>query len=115
MEAVREKKERQREKGSLVKAEIANKGERKTVTMTTSVLHQSIALRSRLLAHNSLTMTDNIDEAQGSIIQTVVTIVREIDAGSLDLVHVALRREGRLATIVVVVAADALGQDQRLI
>jgi hypothetical protein len=59
--------------------------------------------------------TEDIDEAQGSSIQAVMTKVREIDAGGLDLVHVAHRRGGGHLATTVVVTADALGRDQRLV
>lgn len=64
----------------------------------------------------SQTTTEDIDGCGGVRI-IVTTIAQEIDAGGQDLVHVAHRREGRLAIIIpnsTAVTADGHGRDRRL-
>ena len=104
---VREKRERRKGEGRSVKDDNTDKGERKTAMMTTSVFHQSIVHQSHLLTHKIQTTTEDID--RGSVVQIIVMMIGEINAG--DLVHVA-HRGGHPATTTLI--ADAQGRVRRL-
>lgn len=103
---VREKRERQRGEGRSVKDDNAVKGERKTVTMITSVFRQSIAPQSHLLTHKIQMTTEDIDG--GSVSWIIVMTIGEVSAGNL--VHVAHRGDRPTTTTI----ADTQGQVRHL-